>query len=252
MSSKIDWCDETINPLGWGCYGPTGTAARPKPCSYCYAQRASRGPWAAQRGCPLCQQFIPHWHPEMLEKPRGWRKSRRIFVQSMGDLLHPETPAEHVQACIDLARELPRHTFIFLTKNPERYREFEFPGNSWIGATATNQKQWDRAIEALYQKQMDNLPRTDGWPTFFISAEPLISAIDPSSDCAFIDWLIIGADSTRGAKQPNPDWALELINAAIVDAHIPVFMKDNLQPSLEPALGEIWMPLRQFPEVLDV
>lgn len=33
MGTKIEWCDESINPLGWGCYGPGGTSETRWPMS---------------------------------------------------------------------------------------------------------------------------------------------------------------------------------------------------------------------------
>ena len=89
MSSKIEWLvgldnkhGETINPWGWGCYGPGGSAERPNLCCYCYAKILAN---RKLRKCSLCQQFVPHWHPEQLEKPLHWKKPRRIFVASMSD-----------------------------------------------------------------------------------------------------------------------------------------------------------------------
>lgn len=105
---------------------------------------------------------------------------------------------------------------IFLTKNPEWYRMFQFPANCWLGATATHQKAWDRAIAAF-----DYLPRA----TTFISAEPLLAEIRPRF-IDYIDWLIIGADSTRGAKKPRREWGASLIAAAGA-AGTPVFVKKN-------------------------
>ncbi|MCL4473542.1 MAG: phage Gp37/Gp68 family protein [Actinobacteria bacterium] len=224
--TKIEWCDETINPLGWGCYGPEGTAAHPKPCSYCYARRVARGPWAAQRGCPDCQAFRPHWHPEMLEKPLGWKKPRHIFVQSMGDLFHPETPTEHIEAVLEVAEHCPQHTFIFLTKCPESYQLFRFPENSLIGATATDQDSWERAILGLAHHSLS--VACDLRPSFgryFISAEPLLGQIKPNA-ISGLSWLIIGADSNRGAALPDVPWGNDLVEAA-EKVGVPVFVKNN-------------------------
>jgi len=42
----------------------------------------------------------------------------------------------------------------------------------------------------------------------------------------YLDWIIIGADSTRGAKKPPQKWADWLIETAM-EYNIPVFIKDN-------------------------
>ena len=41
MSTKIEWTNETWNPVT-GCYGPGGSAEKPRRCSYCYAHRMAR------------------------------------------------------------------------------------------------------------------------------------------------------------------------------------------------------------------
>ena len=59
--TKVDWADATLNPLGWGCYGPEGTAENPKPCSYCFAHAMSK---RNLNKCELCNDFLPHLHLE--------------------------------------------------------------------------------------------------------------------------------------------------------------------------------------------
>ena len=66
--TRIDWCDATINPWGWGCYGPGGTAEHPQRCSYCYAETLGK---RHLRTCPDCRAFVPHWHEEELRKMTG-------------------------------------------------------------------------------------------------------------------------------------------------------------------------------------
>lgn len=240
--TNIEWCDETINPLGWGCYGPKGTAEKPRPCSYCYARKWARGVGGSRRKCPECAAFIPHWHPEMLQKPFDWKKPRRIFVQSMGDLFHPETPAEHIKAVLVVAECCPQHTFIFLTKSPLRYQEFDFPGNCLLGATATSQFQWDMAV--------DYFSAWSGRDFYFISAEPLLGPITPDH-IDVLDWLIIGANSNRGAEKPRCKWGDDLIEAARVSG-VPVFVKNNW-PWLR--YSTVWSadewPPQQFPEAIN-
>lgn len=115
MPSRIDWCDETVNPLGWGCYGPGGTPESPQPCWYCYAWRMSKGPYVPD--CEQCKQFVPHWHPDVFDKLYRWKKPRKIFWQSMGDLFHPCTPAWQIETVLAAVKATPQHTHIFCTKN---------------------------------------------------------------------------------------------------------------------------------------
>ncbi len=64
--------------------------------------------------------------PDALEKPLHWRKPRRIFVQSMGDLFHQGVPFEFIDAVFSVMAIHPQHTFMILTKRPERM--FEYAG----------------------------------------------------------------------------------------------------------------------------
>ena len=252
MPTKIDWSDEMINPLGWGCYGPGRTPENPKPCSYCYAMRiAHRG----MRDYDLCRQFIPHWHPEMLDKPHFWKKPRRIFVQSMGDLFHPSTPQFQIELVLAMAKALPRHTFQFLTKNPKRLKDFNpWPANCWVGTTVTGQADADERLPWLLQ--VEAVVR-------FVSHEPLLGAIDltnylppefclncnntgyPWIECGnehsgydyrytcecktqkYVDWAIIGAQTGPGAVKPKLEWVQGLIDQYRA-AGVPLFLKDNL------------------------
>ena len=58
----------------------------------------------------------------------------------------------------------------------------------------------------------------------YVSFEPLLERVDP--DLFGISWVIIGADSNRGAKKPPKEWADIIIGAARKKS-IPVFVKDN-------------------------
>jgi protein gp37 len=215
--SKIEWCDETLNPLGWGCYGPGGTPEVPRVCSYCYAKRmAHRG----VRDCELCRQFIPHWHPEMLDKPHHWKKPRRIFVQSMGDLFHPETPQFRIELVLAMAKVLSRHTFQFLTKNPKRLKEFNpWPANCWVGTTVTNQDDAIVRVPPLWNVEA---------PVRFVSFEPLLGPINVGLSGAYIKWAIIGGQTGPGAVKPKPEWVQGLIDQYRA-AGVALFLKDNLK-----------------------
>ena len=77
----------------------------------------------------------------------------------------------------------------------------------------------------------------------FVSFEPLLSKIEITdefkSDFKSLGWIIIGADSTKGAKKPPKEWADNLIGLAH-KYNIPVWVKDNYNYS------EI---IKEFPEV---
>ena len=122
------------------------------------------------------------------------------------------------------------YTFLFLTKFPERYAEFDFPKNCWLGVTVTN---YDDLAKALSLKANNNFR--------FISFEPLLGDIQTIP--YWVDWIIVGAMTGSQAKkyQPKKEWIDKIIRQANrID--IPLFMKDNLQ--------KVWGKklIQEFPE----
>lgn len=257
MPTGIEWCDETLNPQGWGCYGPGGTPERPQRCWYCYVERQAKGPYVPD--CELCRQLIPHWHQHRPEKARVWKRPRRIFWQSMGDLFHPCSPTWQIEAVLKVAKATPQHTHIFCTKNPARYQAFNpWPGNCWLLTTITGLGDERGRINDLLRAEATVLG---------VSLEPLLGPVDlrPGligcyfeanyrrlvADCGGEDripshlvwngekphclrWLIIGAYTGKGASRfvPAAAWVQSLIDQGR-DAGVPVFLKDNLKwPSI--------------------
>ena len=109
-ATSIEWTDATWNPVV-GC-------SRVSPgCDHCYAATMARRLRAMGR--PEYQEAHNgrDWTgravcvPERLDEPLRWRKPRKVFVCSMGDLFHPTVPDEYIDrvwARMILAR---RHTF---------------------------------------------------------------------------------------------------------------------------------------------
>lgn len=113
MPSKIEWTDETWNPT-------TGCDKVSAGCKYCYAERIAKQYWGARKFTDL------QLHPERLGIPLGWKKPRRIFVDSMSDLFHPDVPDEFIDKVFRIMISLPRHIFQILTKRPERMNKYLF------------------------------------------------------------------------------------------------------------------------------
>jgi protein gp37 len=189
-------------------------------CEYCYARRIY------QR---FGRSFKPAFHPERLDQPMRRRKPSRIFVCSVADLFGTWVPQEWIDQVLAVVRQCPRHTFQFLTKAPGRLSGQDWPGNAWVGCTATNQAMWDEAAESLRSVQAS---------VRFISAEPMLEPIVAAANW-MPEWLIIGAQTGPGGKQPCRGW----VGRLTVQAHAfgsAVFYKPNL-------IG--WKsPPREFPE----
>ena len=160
--------------------------------------------------------FVKKWN-EPEEQPqttrgKGWewkiahiKKPSRIFMGSMTDLFGDWVSKEFITEMLYTCGLYPEHRFLFLTKNPERYKDFTFPKNCWKGMTV------DHNIKQEYWKGID-----------FISIEPFRQQV------VFypVRWIICGG------MTPKPCHKNVWVDDLIVNAHsknIPVFLKKNLK-----------------------
>lgn len=120
----IEWTDATWNPV-------RGCSRVSAGCQHCYAERVAArfsGPGQPYEG--LIHPSTGGWNgkvrlvPEALQIPWRWTRPRRIFVNSMSDLFHPEVPFEFIAAVFWIMSVTTRHTYQILTKRPERALEF--------------------------------------------------------------------------------------------------------------------------------
>jgi len=197
--TKIDWTDMSWNPVT-GCLHE---------CSFCYAHAIYHR---------FGRSFEPAFHPERLAQPLKVSKPQKVFVCSVADLFGEWVPVKWINEVLNIVEQCPQHTFQFLTKDPRRLSEIDFPDNCWVGVTANTQKMFDNAC-----KYLDNVTAT----VRFISAEPLHSAIifDVRPP---IDWLIVGAQTGIKKIQPEKIWVDNIITLSN-KFHIPLFFKENLK-----------------------
>lgn len=133
--SGIQWCDATWNPT-------RGCSRVSEGCRNCYAERQAvrlSGSGMQYEGLVRSTSDGPKWTGKvvlvdrMLRVPLQWRRPRRIFVNSMSDLFHEkltDAAIDEVFAVMALAKQ---HTFMILTKRPERMREY-MRGRDWSAA----------------------------------------------------------------------------------------------------------------------
>lgn len=229
-TTAIEWCTRTWNPVT-GCL---------KGCAYCYAarhvKRFAPGARLAMGGYvelmvpyrdvkghaqPWPHGFSPTLHRYRLDEPEREATPQRIFVTSMGDLLGSWVPADWIRRVLAVVEGCTQHEFLFLTKNPSRYAEFNpWPLNAWAGASATNQAELEVALAGL--------ATADAWPRF-LSCEPLRGELVlPEGADRVVDWIIIGAQTGAGAVAPRSRWVTLLTQGALAQG-IQVFHKDNLK-----------------------
>lgn len=211
MSTKIEWAEETWNPI-------TGCTPVSEGCKNCYAKRMSarlRGRF----GYPDLDEFKITFHADRLARPLHWRKPRKIFVCSMGDLFHEHVPDHWTDEIVHTMMHDNRHTFLLLTKRPDRmvtYARNKGLNEAdwiWFGVTAENQKAWDQRVPIL----MDMPAQVR-----FVSVEPMLEEIDMRGWCP--DWVICGAETGPKARRMDPWWAVNL-NQECGLRKVPFFFK---------------------------
>ena len=65
-------------------------------------------------------QFLP----DRISEPFTWKKAQRVFVAPQSDLFHAAVSSEIIAAAFGVMSATPRHTYLTLTKRPERMLEW--------------------------------------------------------------------------------------------------------------------------------
>jgi protein gp37 len=149
---------------------------------------------------------------EGLEKLKPGSK---IFIGSTHDLFGNWIPDEWIISIILRANQYTQLIFIFLTKNPKRYSEFNFPKNAWIGYSTTGPlyHEWD----SRHKKNIK-----------FISVEPMMGEIVNTAYLHDTQWIILGAETgnRKGRVEFNEDWKRQALEICYQN-NIPLFVKNN-------------------------
>ncbi len=195
----------------------------------------------SRKKAPYPYYFDPTFHRYKLEEPQHWKKPRTIFVCSMADLFGEWVPDEWIDEVILSTQKARQHRYLFLTKNPERYNEWlerfeeskiqglEEIQNCWFGASASNNKQLERA----------NRTRA-----MWLSIEPIRERIETDED-QFVEfvptpsgeyerprwaWVVIGTETgnSKDKVKPEKEWIDDIVKECDFYG-TPVFMKESLR-----------------------
>lgn len=257
--TSIEWTS-TITPDGKVRQGMTwnpvtGCSKISAGCANCYAERMAKR-LAGRCGYDKEQPFKVTYHGDKLNDPLKWVKPRKVFVCSMGDMFHEDVLFPVIKAIIARMCGINsiEHTFIVLTKRPERMKEFfewlrdepqrgnftiEWPlKNVWLGVTAENQEMADQRIPVLL-----SIPAAKR----FVSIEPMVGPVDlsgeyladkcggrypfPSCPSEFrtrridlLDWVIVGGETGPAPRLMKEPWLKGIISQCR-HAGTPLFVK---------------------------
>jgi protein gp37 len=267
MGSKtgISWTDSTWNPV-------TGCSKISAGCKNCYAKQLHDKRYKAYHaGKAMPEQYstpfeVIRLHNNRLQIPIHWKKPRKIFVCSTGDLFHEGVSFYFIEEVWDIMFDCPEHTFQILTKRPDRMLEFANwmvnrrnrnidYHNVWLGTSIENQEQADERIPYLLSTPAQ---------VRFISAEPLLGELNLSKPCGFdkpiqtqamegISWVIVGGESGKAARSMNMVWAWS-IRYQCKEFGVPFFMKQLSQADYPNTFRDFNsfpkdLQIREFPNV---
>lgn len=201
--SSIEWTDATWNPV-------RGCSKISPGCKHCYAQTFAER-FRGVPGHPYEQGFDLRLVPEKLSEPLKWKISKKIFVNSMSDLFHPEVPDDYIVRVAEVMMEARWHQYQVLTKRSGRLRELLTTKLSF--ATLSTHIWWGVSIE----DKKHGLPRIDDLRSTpaaikFLSIEPLLEDL---GDVLLhgIDWVIVGGESGWGARKMEEGWVQNLLSS---------------------------------------
>lgn len=209
------WVTEQYTHIGGRC---------PHECSYCWVG-SIRG------GRPAKYQGEPRLIDRELMKKYGSGKT--IFVEHCNDLFAASVPNEWIAKVLAHCRRYPRNTYVFQTKNPERYHSIEgFPPDCIFGTTIETNRNMKDISKAPYPKnRKDAMVRITGRK--FVTIEPILD-FDLEILFSWIaeirpDFVNIGADSkAHHLPEPTAEKIYELITA-LNRRGIEVRRKTNLE-----------------------
>jgi protein gp37 len=217
--TSIEWATKVWNPL-------RGCSKVSEGCQNCYAMRQAHrfsGPGMPYEGLTRATEYGPQWTgkvklvPDMLVQPLKWKRSERIFVNSMSDLFHEDAPFPYIAAVFGAMAASPNHNFQVLTKRPKRMLE------------------WFDYIERMAEKVSDVFPDDEkDWRHRHVLRAALIKHLGTGG--------IQGIPDPAQWPLPNVWLGVSVENQKAADERIPLLLQTPAAVkflSMEPLLGPV-------------
>jgi protein gp37 len=202
MKTHISWTDSTWNPT-------TGCTKVSAGCEHCYAEFIVEKRWKQDFSKVVMHDArlaaVSKFKP--LLDAQGLPTPRRVFVNSMSDLMHEAITDTFRDKCFDAMESKHDTVFQVLTKRPmtmaryidNRYAGRRVPEHIWLGVSVEDNRVRGR-IDTL-RALKSRVPCV-----LFLSIEPLIGSPD-RHDYSSIDQVLIGGESGVGARPMLVQWA---------------------------------------------
>jgi len=191
--NMFEWIDYTFNPIKGRCIHN---------CSYCYMKKFP------QKKIRFCK--------EELQKPLP--ENKFIFLVSGADMFAENAKPEWIKNILIFLNKYD-NIYLFQTKNPKRYHEFDkFPKNSFFGTTIeTNKQELIKSNTPTVEERKNELKKIKGNKT--ITFEPIMD-FDIEEIIKYIKetnpkYISIGADTGKNnLVEPNKEKVLDFIKKA--------------------------------------
>jgi protein gp37 len=208
-----------LDKLGFEKWNPsTGCTQHSDGCINCYARKAADKLHTKFKLHKYRNNFQHTMHPNLVDWPVTKTKGKKIFVNSMSDVLHQDSTDDFILQLFEVMNQTPQHRYWALTKRAERLVELNpritWTDNIMMGVTIESDKYLYRA----------DLLRQTGAKFRMLSIEPLLSSV-ADIDLTDIDWVLLGGESGGDFARPMQlDWVQEVRDMCI-SLGIPFYFK---------------------------
>jgi protein gp37 len=246
--TPIEWTDYSWNPIrarnratgevGFHCEHASEGCVAADGAVGCYAEV-----WNHKRnlgtGLPFTRQsrdLVEVFLDEKVLYQSMPRRPAKIFVCDMSDLFAEFVRTEWIDRIMEHVGERYWVTFQFLTKRPERLKDYlsHRPrySNLWAGTSVESRRELHR---------LEDLRKTLAGVRF-ASFEPLFEDLG-ELDLTRINWVIVGAQSGANARPMQLDWVRNIRDQCVA-ANVPFFFKQDATNGKKHPLpvldGRVW------------
>lgn len=232
QNSKIEWTDNTWNPIRIEGSRSFYCVKVSPGCENCYAERMAKRLAAMGGDASFTPYKATKWMPplelneKILDKWKKLQKPQRHFVSSMTDVFGEFVPIDWIYKILDAMVVAHKQHFQVLTKRAQRMRTVvdsyctargydELPGNIMMMVSVEDQRRAEERIVYLVGTKC----KLRG-----LSCEPLLGPVHLGEHLKSIDWVIVGGESGPGARPMHPDW-VRAIQQRCSEVGVPFFFK---------------------------
>ncbi len=198
--NMYDWVTHLHSELGGECSHQ---------CKYCYVNKGRFAPYPRYCG-----------EPRLIEADTKTRfgSGKIIFKEHMNDLFASCVPDDIVQKVLNHCQEWPDNTYVFQSKNPARYKDFDFSQLKVMrGTTIETNREIDMSISCAPRPSNRFLAMSKRFNgKKFITIEPImdfdVNVLSMWMKVIEPDFINIGADSKWcGLPEPSTEKVQQLI-----------------------------------------